>query len=164
MKERGGSLSTFSISSGSSSVVSEEKFVNSLIAFRAGFVCSVGAGKVAVFELERPLKELIGDDEIKFKGAAAYTELQSVLIIPKILLPVSHTIRLPSKLGPSSSLPGAAGTLRNLGSKLTSLALNGSESMLVALTDTMQLVCYSFKGKKYNFVSLCLFDSSILSI
>ena len=70
VKERGGSLSTFSISSGSSSVVSEEKFVNSLIAFRAGFVCSVGAGKVAVFELERPLKELIGDDEIKFKGAA----------------------------------------------------------------------------------------------
>ena len=72
VKERGGSLSTFSISSGSSSVVSEEKFVNSLIAFRAGFVCSVGAGKVAVFELERPLKELIGDDEIKFKGAADY--------------------------------------------------------------------------------------------
>ena len=70
VKERGGSLSTFSISSGSSSVVSEEKFVNSLIAFRAGFVCSVGAGKVAVFELERPLKELIGDEEIKFKGAA----------------------------------------------------------------------------------------------
>ena len=68
VKERGGSLSTFSISSGSSSVVSEEKFVNSLIAFKTGFVCSVGAGKVAVFELERSLKELIGDDEIKFKG------------------------------------------------------------------------------------------------
>ena len=50
-------------------------------------------------------------------------------------------------MGPSSSLSGAAGTLRNLGNKLTSLALNGSENMLVALTDTMQLVCYSFKGK-----------------
>ena len=71
VKERGGSLSTFSISSGSSSVVSEEKFVNSLIAFKTGFVCSVGAGKVAVFELEKPLKELIGDDEIKFKGGTA---------------------------------------------------------------------------------------------
>ena len=68
VKERGGSLSTFSISSGSSSVISEEKFVNSLIAFKTGFVCSVGAGKVAVFELERPFKELLGDDEIKFKG------------------------------------------------------------------------------------------------
>ena len=50
-------------------------------------------------------------------------------------------------MGPSSSLSGATGTLRNLGNKLTSLALNGSENMLVALTDTMQLVCYSFKGK-----------------
>ena len=127
VKERGGSLSTFSISSGSSSVVSEEKFINSLIAFKTGFVCSVGAGKVAVFELEKPLKELLGDDEVKFK--------------------VSHTVRLPSKMAASSSISGAAGaagTLKNLGNKLTSLALNSNETMLVALTDTMQLVCYSF--------------------
>ena len=83
VKERGGSLSTFSISSGSSSVVSEEKFVNSLIAFKTGFVCSVGAGKVAVFELERSLKELIGDDEIKFKGIGSANSIKMLFTCKK---------------------------------------------------------------------------------
>ena len=65
-------MSTFSISSGSSSVTSDERIVNALIAFKSGFVSSVGAARVAVFELDKPLKELIGDDEITFKGETMF--------------------------------------------------------------------------------------------
>ena len=63
-------MSTFSISSGSSSVVSEEKFVNALISFKGGFICSVGAGRVAVFELEKSIKLIMPTDDIKFQGNA----------------------------------------------------------------------------------------------
>ncbi len=35
--------------------------------------------------------------------------------------------------------------MRNLGSRVIALALNGSETLLVALTDALQLVAFSFK-------------------
>lgn len=54
--------------SSSSSFVSEDRFVHAIVAFKSGFLCSLGIGKVAVFELVKPLKTLRADDEILFKG------------------------------------------------------------------------------------------------
>ena len=62
-------MSTFSaVSSSSSSVVNEEKHVHALITFKTGFMCSVGSGRVAVCELVTPLKELLAEDDINFRG------------------------------------------------------------------------------------------------
>ena len=36
--------------------------------------------------------------------------------------------------------------MKNFGNKLISLALNNNENMLLALTDTLQLVMYHVKG------------------
>ena len=53
-------------------------------------------------------------------------------------------IRLPK----STSATSFRENMKNFGSKVISLALNNSENFLIALTDTLQLVCYNFKGKR----------------
>ncbi len=36
--------------------------------------------------------------------------------------------------------------MRNFGCRVISMAINHAENLLIALTDTLQLVCFSFKG------------------
>ncbi len=67
---------------------------------------------------------------------------------------VSHAIRLPTK---TTGGPIAA---KSFGSKVVALALNSNETLLVALTETLQLVCYSFKGKVI-FLSRTFITSSV---
>eukprot|EP00094_Tigriopus_californicus_P008583 TCALIF_08273-PA protein Name:"Similar to WDR65 WD repeat-containing protein 65 (Homo sapiens)" AED:0.08 eAED:0.08 QI:0/0.28/0.12/0.75/0.42/0.37/8/0/1160 len=107
--------------SSSSSFVSEDRFVHAIVAFKSGFLCSLGLGKVAVFELLKPLKTLRADDEISFK--------------------VRHLIRLPKSTSPTSF----KGNMKNLGTKVISIALNNNESHLIALTETLQIVSFNFK-------------------
>ncbi len=75
--------------SSSSSVVNEERFIHAILAFKTGFVCSVGGsggsgvggggavnlhggtgsvGRVAVLKLDKSLKETKPDEEIRFRG------------------------------------------------------------------------------------------------
>ena len=63
------SVSTYSaVSSSSSSVVNEEKCLHAVIACKTGFMASIGSGRVAVCELVTPLKELLAEDDIHFRG------------------------------------------------------------------------------------------------
>lgn len=55
---------------------------------------------------------------------------------------MTTTIRLPK----SSSTTSFKDNMKNFGNKLISLALNNNENMLLALTDTLQLVMYHVKG------------------
>ncbi len=118
--------------SSSSSVVNEERFVHSVLAFKAGFVCSVGGsaaaggggfvsgsggggggggglsvGRVAVFKLDKSLKETKPDDDINFSGNLVQWNMSYVLCmyIRESLIElfaVSTIIRLPRPSGTTS--------------------------------------------------------------
>ena len=63
-----------------------------------------------------------------------------------LIVIVCHVIRLPK----SSSSTSFKDNMKNFGNKLISLALNNNENMLIALTDTLQLVVYLVKGNTDN--------------
>ena len=42
-----------------------------MVAFKNGFVCSFGSGRVVILQLEKALKEIGQDDEFKFRSELA---------------------------------------------------------------------------------------------
>ena len=54
--------------SSSSSMVSDDKMVHSVVSYKGGFIASVGVARVVVCQIERPLKEIKPEQEITFKG------------------------------------------------------------------------------------------------
>ena len=69
-------------------------------------------------------------------------KLSGVIVLVLCYNAVTTVIRLPK----SSSTTSFKDNMKNLGSKLISLALNNNENMLIALTDKLQLVVYLVKG------------------
>ena len=63
-----------------------------------------------------------------------------------VFLLVSSLIRLPK----SSSTTTYKGNMKNFGTKIMAMAMNAGETMLIALTDSLQLVCHSFKGNNIS--------------
>ena len=100
----------------------ERREISALISFKGGFICSLGSGRAVIVETQIS-KE---DEEVK--------------------LQVTQMIRLPTRNATTAGTWMSADTAS--GSKIIAMALNNSETTLIALTDTLQLMSFAVKNNK----------------